>query len=87
MQYIRFPFKLKQIEFDLSTKRFLLVLDEYKPNTPSRIKVYDFKTIFNCKENEEKVILALPCVADFQVILNDAKPNKIATRALWYVDN
>ena len=31
--------------------------------------------------------MKIPTLADFEVVLNDAKPNKIATRALWYVDN
>ena len=63
----------------------MLLHDEYKPQTPSRIKVFDFKTLFNSTCDP----LAIPTVADFEVILNEAggKPNKIATRALWYVDN
>lgn len=87
VKYIRFPYKLKQIEFDLGSKRFFLVHDEYKANTPSRLKVFDFKTIFNYPVTDEASILKIPTLADFEVVLNDSKPNKIATRALWYVDN
>ena len=87
MKYLRFPYKLKQIEFDLGSKRFLLLLDEYKVNVPSRIKVFDFDTIFKSNASTEEEVKSNPCVADFQVILNDSKPNKIVSSALWYVDN
>ena len=88
IKYIRFPYKLKQIEFDLGSKRFLLLHDEYKANTPSRIKVFDFKTIFNYNITDDESIKKIPTLADFEVVLaNEAKPNKIATRALWYADN
>jgi hypothetical protein len=65
IKYIRFPFKLKQIEFDLGSKRFLLLHDEYKPNTPSRIKVFDFKTIFNSTAADEESVKKIPTLADF----------------------
>lgn len=44
---MRFVYKLKQVEFDYGSRRFLLLHDEYKPHTPTRMKVYDFKTLFN----------------------------------------
>jgi WD40 repeat protein len=90
IKYIRFPNKLKQIEFDLGSNRFLLLHDEYKPQTPSKIKVFDFKTIFNFTIANEESVLKIPTVADFDTVLNDAnsaKPNKTVSRALWYVDN
>ncbi len=89
VKYIRFPFKLKQIEFDLGSNRFLLLHDEYKANTPSHIKVFDFKTVFNFNITGVDSPLEIPTLADFEVVLNETggKPNKIATRALWYIDN
>ena len=32
----------------------MLLLDEYKVNVPSRIKVFDFKTIFESKASTEQ---------------------------------
>ena len=43
---MRFAYKLKQVEFDLGSKRFFILFDEYKAHTPTRMKVFDFKTIF-----------------------------------------
>lgn len=82
-------YKLKQIEFDLGSNRFFLLHDEYKPNTPSHIKVYDFKTLFkfDVEKDDEKIADKIPKLADFAIVLDGEKPNKIANRALWYVDN
>ncbi len=46
MKHTRFEYKLKQIEFNCGSTKFLLLHDEFKPNTPSMIKVYDFNTFF-----------------------------------------
>ncbi len=54
IKYIHFEYKLKQVEFDYGSKRFLLLHDEFKSNTPTRIKVYDFKTLFNFEVPKEK---------------------------------
>ena len=52
------------------------------------IKVFDFNTLFNFNGTDAESISKIPTIADFPVIVNgEAKPNKIATRALWYVDN
>lgn len=51
---MHFLYKLKQVEFDYGSKRFLLLHDEFKSNTPTRIKVYDFKTLFNFDVPKEK---------------------------------
>jgi hypothetical protein len=66
-----------------------LLHDEYKPNTPSHIKVYDFKTLFkfDVEKADEKIADKIPKLADFAIVLDGEKPNKISNRALWYVDN
>ena len=80
--------KLKQIEFDLGSNRFLLLHDEYKANTASLIKVYNFKTLFNSDPNKTEDPASIKKEADFPIVLpEDASPNKIGTRSLWYVDN
>ena len=80
---------MKQIEFDFGSSRFFLLQDEYKPQTPSRIRVYNFKTLFNfdvSKDNES--VERIPKEADFATIIPGEKQiNKVSTRALWYADN
>ena len=80
---------MKQVEFDLGSNRFLLLHDEYKPNTPSRIKVYNFKTVLNVDTSkDDKVYDKIQRLADFEIkIEGETKPFKIATRVLWFVDN
>ena len=73
IKYVRFVFKLKQIEFDLGSNRFLLLHDEYKANTPSRIKVYNFKTFLNFQVNpdDEKAHEKIAQLTDFPIVLPD----------------
>ena len=59
---------MKQVEFDLGSNRFLLLHDEYKPNTPSRIKVYNFKTVLNVDTSkDDKVYDKIQRLADFEI--------------------
>jgi translation initiation factor 3 subunit I len=86
IKYMRFVYKLKQVEFDYGSKRFLLLHDEYKPHTPSRMKVYDFKTLFNSEFKDD--VERIPRETDFATLVpGDKQPNKTSTRALWYADN
>lgn len=50
--------------------------------------MYNFKTVLNVDTSrEDKVFDKIPKLADFEIkIEGEAKPFKIATRALWYVD-
>lgn len=86
---MRFVYKLKQVEFDYGSKRFLLLHDEYKPHTPTRMKVYDFKTLFNFDvPKEADGAEKIPRETDFPTLVPGEKnPVKTSTRALWYVDN
>ena len=87
---MRFEYKLKQVEFDYGSKRFLLLQDEYKPQTPTRMKVYDFNTILNAPDtsSDKTAVERIPRETDFPTIIPTEKnTNKTSTRALWYVDN
>lgn len=90
IKYMRFVYKLKQVEFDYGSNRVLLLHDEYKPYTPSRIKVYNFKNLLNAdvppKDNE--AVERIPRETDFATLIPlDKQEIKTSTRALWYADN
>lgn len=83
-KYYRFEYKLKQVEFNLGSSQFLIVLDEFKQNTPSRIKVFNFKYFLESQVPEGKNLVP---TYDFETLLPEEKQSiKNTTRALWYVD-
>ena len=66
----------------------MLLHNEYKPNSASLIKVYNFKTLFNSDPNKTDDPSSIKKETDFAIISpEDSNPLKIGTRSLWYVDN
>ena len=47
MRHVRFPLKLKHVEFNYGSTKLLVICDELKVGVASIVKIFDFKQLLN----------------------------------------